>query len=146
MLSAQVKSSQPSHVQRKLKESCYQGSIVARSAYLFLLKMLNPSLSEYDDEVQRVVKLIVEDVSKVSVHSQICVICTWPFSVFGAAVVDPEQREFLIWRIEEFSRVWPMHCFETVANFLKDIWGTQECPGVGWNALLDRQCLKHLFV
>ncbi|KAG7839404.1 hypothetical protein KL942_003766 [Ogataea angusta] len=142
VLPADVRFSQPKHVCKRLLDSCLAARIVAQGAYILLYKMLYPETLEIDSDIQRRISDFINDLEQLSFHSSISAILTWPFSIIGTAIVEKDQRDYMLWRLRNFGYATKNSCFESIVEFLNRIWDA----GLGWQALLDKTNFDKLFI
>ncbi|KAG7889040.1 hypothetical protein KL936_003427 [Ogataea polymorpha] len=142
VLPPEVRFNQPKHVCKRLLDSCHAARIVAQGAYILLYKLLYPKASEMESEIQRRISDFISDLEQLSFHSNISAILTWPFSIIGTAVVQKDQREYMLWRLQNFGYAIKNSCYDIIIEFLNRIWE----GGLGWQALLDKTNFDNLFI
>ncbi|OWB67852.1 hypothetical protein B5S30_g3218 [[Candida] boidinii] len=146
LLPIEVKQSQPAKVVQRLQDSCLVNRIVSNSCVILLIKLLNPEMSQDEPEVQKCVDLICQDLHKISYRSPCSLICTWPILIAGAAAITKSQKDYFIENLDTFGETYRLKNMSTIGKFLKESWGTDENPGVGWDILLHDDLSKHVFV
>lgn len=146
LLPIEVKQSQPAKVVQRLQDSCLVNRIVSNSCVILLLKLLNPEMSQDETEVQKCVDLICQDLHKISYRSPCSLICTWPILIAGAAAITQVQKDYFIENLDTFGETYRLKNMSTIGKFLKESWGTDENPGLGWDILLHDDLSKHVFV
>lgn len=124
-------------VQKKLMESCYGSAILAKAVTLYAKKLLNPELRVDDEEVQEIFNSGLGYIRKLSVHCQGASILLWAFTVIGCCATDPEQQEYLKWRMNNFDEILKLRGFTTSLSIQKFAWG-----GSSWDVLFDVSILK----
>ena len=103
-------------------------------------------MSQDEPEVQKCVDLICQDLHKISYRSPCSLICTWPILIAGAAAITKSQKDYFIENLDTFGETYRLKNMSTIGKFLKESWGTDENPGVGWDILLHDDLSKHVFV
>ncbi|KAG7880396.1 hypothetical protein KL937_002623 [Ogataea polymorpha] len=95
-----------------------------------------------ESEIQRRISDFISDLEQLSFHSNISAILTWPFSIIGTAVVQKDQRDYMLWRLQNFGYAMKNSCYDIIIEFLNRIWE----GGLGWQALLDKTNFDNLFI
>lgn len=142
ILPDEIWSSYPKNVSKKLLESCYVSEIVAKGVYLFSLKILDRSLQEADEKVQKIVESMFKILDCISVHSQTSVIAKWAFLVIGSAILDESQRAVFRKRLLGFIDALKTGSLRTSLVFLETVWK----DGIGLDALFIEKYLDLLAI
>lgn len=146
ILPLKVYQKEPENVQRRLMESCYASGALAKAVTIFAMKLLNPELSSAETEVQSEIFTAFSYLTKLSLHSQVSVIMNWTMVIFGSAVIDCNAKDYLIWRIQNFSNAHKLKSFNSIIKFLEIAWDENLIPGRGWDVLLDRESVCSLIL
>lgn len=132
-------------IQCKLEESCHVGIMAAKASYILLTKLLNPELSSDFPDVQEELVTFFKSLHKVSLHSQAGGICLWQTLIAGLAVTDPEQREYLIYRVKTFGEIKKSEALVRVVHFLEFQWDNS-MKGHAWDIMLQPKGFQGIFV
>lgn len=138
ILPPQVYQKEHESVQRKLMESCYGGVILSNAVTLYSMKLLDRNLSVRDDTVQAIVQCALDYVEKLSIHCQGASILVWAFTVVGSCVINPEQQDYLSWRMSNFADVLKVRGFESSLAIQKLAW-----QGPAWDILFEDSVIRH---
>ncbi|GAV30661.1 hypothetical protein PMKS-004178 [Pichia membranifaciens] len=136
----------PPYLQRRIKESHHLKEIVSNCVWIFMEKLIHPEMSSTCTNIQNLVESTIVLIEKLSLHSPISVICTWPFAILGTVLIHVYQREYLELRISEFDEAVRMKCLSTITHFLSLVWEKHDQDGKGWDVLLDKHFLRQLFL
>lgn len=146
ILPTEIRSREPKNIQRRLMESCYVSDIIAKAVFIFSTKLLWPETKADDPEIQGAVDAVYNDLLKLNLHSQSAVIAKWAFAIIGSATIKRELREYFVCRIGNFADALKTGSLRTVLKFFQACWGTEENPGILWDALLDENYIKILVI
>lgn len=145
ILPSSVKSKEPKNVQRRLMESCFIGDMVAKCAFIYLSKLLDPDLRATDERIVSKLQSSIEDLKNISIHSKTCSTCVWPLMIMGMASVNESDRQYLIKRINEFNGVLRTAVLKTILGYFRKGWN--EMPkNYCWNSLVSREYTKYIFL
>lgn len=57
-----------------------------------------------------------------------------------------DQKEYLIWRVHNFADALKTKSLRTVVDFAECVWGNDENPGPGLDAVLDPEYINLLIM
>ena len=131
----------PTEVLSRITESCYFADMVAKACFIFLSKLLNPSLKNSDSSIQAALNRFLENLSNITIQSRISSICIWPMVVAGSAALNIQQKNYLLYRLRNFEDCVRFGDMRTASRYLERIWDSS----IGLNSLLDYHIRKTLF-
>ncbi|GMM28042.1 hypothetical protein DAMA08_007580 [Martiniozyma asiatica (nom. inval.)] len=146
ILPLEVYQKESESVHRRLMESCYASGALAKAVTIFAMKLLNPELSSAEPEVQMEISAAFSYLTRLSLHSQVSVIMNWTMIIIGAATIDCDAQDYLLWRIKNFTNAHKLNSYSTIVGCFKKAWDKNVIPGRGWDVLLDHDTICSLIL
>lgn len=134
-----------------LKESVKVAEIVIRASSIVLRKVVDPTLSEYDPDVQRDIDYIMPRLFQIPLSSRISLILTWSLFIVGLSLINDNQRKFVVNMLLNVEEMSHARALDSVIDVLNVSWGLTSSHGLqsdtrGLDVLLDRSLLCAVFI
>lgn len=125
----------------RLNESIAVSEIFNLCNRLLLMKLVIPTLLQFNPDVQTTVATIYQKFLTIEHDSPIWIACSWPLFVGGVCATDPAIQNYVLGQCRQRSEQYQMNFLGNAVNKLQFVWGTPNSPGVSWNCFFDRAFL-----
>lgn len=132
------------HEYVRLHESVAISELTRLGCQLLLSRMISPSLELDHDVVQGRIRVLISIFKSLSLDTPLWVVCGWVLLVTGLSCVMPEDRQFILLLCYRSARSCHAAFLVQIAKFMETAWGTDECPGPGWNLLFNTSATKSI--
>lgn len=148
ILPARVYTREPVSVQQKLLESCFAAEIMSKAIYIYATKLLYPRMQCDDESIQTAAEQAYQAFQKLSFQSQVHVVLCFAMTVLGSVALSKKHRQFWLLKMDKLKAVSRVRAFESMRVIFQKAWYEldETCRPMGWDVLLDNECLKILLV
>lgn len=134
----------PPHDYVQLQESVAVSNVSKYACQLLLLRMMNPGIELEHTIIRDRVLGLLEIYKTISLDNPIWATCAWLLLVTGLSAVDPYDRQFILLMCYRNAKMCHAAFMGLIALVMELAWGTDKCPGEGWNLLFNTGAVKSI--
>lgn len=134
-----------------LKDSVLVADIVMKAAKIVLRKVLDPTLSEHEHEIQKDVEHVITRLTQISPNSPVWIISSWAMFIVGLASLRQDHRDLILDALFTAAEIIHGRFIGMIVDVLEIGWGMGSKNGLisaarGLDVLLDPQLLCMVYI
>jgi hypothetical protein len=149
MIPSEIRVDESKYMQ--LRDSVFLSDIVMKAAKVVLRKVLVPTLSEHDPNIQKDVEFVVSKLKQIPETSSVWIISAWAMFIMGLVAVKPDHRETMVDALYLAAEKVHGRYIGTILDVLELSWGIGSKNGLmstsrGLDVLFDHHLLSNVFI